>query len=208
MPNHIKNVLTINGNLEQVKEVRAFLAGEPNEDGTPQIIDFAKIIPVPKIITEIGEPHSFLVEAAQKACGMNPKYGFSNREYTVTDKEQSMFNRMVLAGNSTGFVYWYDWNAYFWGTKWNAYSQKELADNCIKWETAWSSVCNLISIVAAKFPLVSFEYKYADEDTGFNCGYLKFENGIIVSANKPKSQSIEAYNLYFELNPEDKKITH
>jgi len=205
MPNHIKNVLTINGTPEQVKEVREFLAGEPWEDGTSRLIDFRKIIPIPKIFEEIGEVHNGLVEAAQKACGITPKYGFGNFQFEIKPEEQEVFSKMVLAGKSTGFVYWYDYNAYFWRTKWNAYAQLEIAENCIKWETAWAGVHNLVSIVAAKFPLVAFEYKYADEDTGSNVGRLTFEAGVVTHINIPKNQSNEAYELYFELNPEDRE---
>lgn len=100
--------------------------------------------------------------------------------------------------------WWYNWNIKNWGTKWNCYSCKKISDTEFKFQTAWSGVPKLIIKIAEAFPTVKIEYKYADEDTGSNVGSFVI-TGTDVWEKKIESQSKEAYELYFELCPEDKE---
>ncbi len=99
---------------------------------------------------------------------------------------------------------WYEWSRKHWGTKWNA-CHSEQTDNAITFETAWNGVTALMVALSKKFPNVSFEYSYADENTAYNCGKYKIAAGRIISEVLPDGGSKEAYELYFELHPEDRK---
>jgi hypothetical protein len=94
---------------------------------------------------------------------------------------------------------WYDWCWDNWETKWNSYAQ-ETRKNGFEFQTAWSSIPELIKLLSKKFPNVRFNYKYADEDIGHNVGEL-----IILNGNStefiPKGGSKEAYDLAFEILP-------
>jgi len=99
---------------------------------------------------------------------------------------------------------WTSFNRSNWGTKWNAYSQEKVSPTFIKYETAWSSSRKVIQAIADKFPMLKITLKYADEDSGSNVGVIIWHNGDL-SENLPKSQSKDAYDIYFELHPDDKE---
>lgn len=71
---------------------------------------------------------------------------------------------------------WYDWSISNWGTKWNsygydgAYTPQDFDGEHIEFQTAWSRPENVIAALAAKYPDLSFEHKWADEDFGYNTG--------------------------------------
>ena len=50
MPNHITNILTVQGGQEEIDACLAYIVGEKDEDGHQRLIDFDKIIPAPKHI--------------------------------------------------------------------------------------------------------------------------------------------------------------
>lgn len=49
---------------------------------------------------------------------------------------------------------------------------------------------------------VEFEYMYADEDSGSNTGKMRIKNGEILESIFPESQSVEGYEIYFEIHPD------
>lgn len=99
--------------------------------------------------------------------------------------------------------WWYNWNIENWGTKWGAYSFKREAINVFYFETAWSSVPLIVSAISKAFPEVTIIYKWADEDSGYNCGVATYKNGLLKEV-KPDGGSIEAYDIYFDLHPESR----
>lgn len=123
-------------------------------------------------------------EEKQKAFDLGLKYIANKSKY----------------GHST----WLGWKREHWGTKWNAYSQSFESPNTIRFETAWNGVPALMSILSQKFPDVEFHYTYASEDSGYCVGEGTFLNGE-GTMYEPEGQSTEAYNIYFELFPEDKE---
>lgn len=215
MPNHIKNKLEIIGSEEQIKSVREFLKGEPYEDGDERFVDFNKIIPIPKVIEDVGEVHMGIVTAVKKKYN-TPLHENSliagleilNREKQSLEfekqEDQEALERACRAYEETGYIYWYDWNIAKWGTKWNAYSIKAESDNVLTWETAWSCVLDLMKIISEKFPDVELFYQWADEDTGSNCGQAKIKNGD-TWLYEPESGSNKAYELALSLWPDKKE---
>lgn len=100
--------------------------------------------------------------------------------------------------------WWYNWNKNNWGTKWNSYSHERESWNTFVFETAWANVKALMLILSKSIPETEIIYEYADEDTGYNCGYFKIKNGEILESEIPKGGTIEAYDLSFKLRPEYK----
>lgn len=99
---------------------------------------------------------------------------------------------------------WMAWRREHWGTKWNTYEPVKVSDNTFEFQTAWNGIPAIIKEMSKNFPDVYFIYMYADEDTGSNTGMGIFYNGM-GGVGTPENQSIEAYNLAFELNPHQKE---
>lgn len=100
-----------------------------------------------------------------------------------------------------GYPSWFEWRCDKWGTKWNAYEVELIDDNIVEFETAWSAPFPIIERLAELFSGVTFEHKWADEDTAYNCGTHRYANGERVSEFRPESGSNEAYELAFDLRP-------
>jgi hypothetical protein len=64
---------------------------------------------------------------------------------------------------------WYQWSCSHWGTKWNAYDMVVDTDG-IRFETAWSCPEPIVRKLAEMLPGVEWQWAYADEDIGSNCG--------------------------------------
>lgn len=209
MPNHIQNRLRIIGPSERVKEIFSLIKSDEEEAQ----IDFEKIIPTPQVIKDVDNI-SFDVENAVKAfvdapLSDNPLVAAlqakSRESATLPKEKQKQFELALKAYKETGFVYWYDWNIAHWGTKWNAYDQndKRNTEDTIFFQTAWSAPLPVIQRLAQIFSDVEIHVDYADEDSGSNAGRIICRDGRAY-VSKLDSQSIEAYELYFELNPDDR----
>lgn len=104
---------------------------------------------------------------------------------------------------------WYDWSIAHWRTKWNsygydgAYTSQDFDGEQIEFQTAWSRPENVIAALAAKYPDLSFEHKWADEDFGYNTGKKKYENGEEMFCDIPPGGSKEALELAAEVHDVD-----
>ena len=103
-----------------------------------------------------------------------------------------------------GYKTWYDWCNANWGTKWNSSECKKIGIDTFEFTTAWCGVPNLINKMVTDYPNLKITYKYACEETGYNCGMYIFAFGD-VEKRIPENGSKEAYDLSFELNPENKE---
>lgn len=72
---------------------------------------------------------------------------------------------------------WYDWSIENWGTKWDVSETYEDEEGYICFDTAWSTPIELISTLSEKYPNLSFEVQFADEDLGQNTGLYILANG-------------------------------
>lgn len=52
MANHCYSTLTFDGPAEALTELREAIAGDPDYDGTPNHIDFERIVPIPPVVSE------------------------------------------------------------------------------------------------------------------------------------------------------------
>lgn len=207
MPNHISNRLVFDGPSDKVAELREFLRNE--REG--ECVDFNAIVPMPQCLRDPMEfPHHIVTAVAafveaplseNEAIAMLQRDSRSRAQFKFEDPtEQELFDKGVSNYRECGYIYWYDWCAEKWGTKWNAYNSKETEEG-VEFETAWSAVPVLVSLLARYFPDVRIGYVYADEDAGFNTGRFMFHNNAF-HKDIPEGGSFEAYEMYFELRPE------
>lgn len=104
---------------------------------------------------------------------------------------------------------WYDWSISNWGTKWNsygydgAYIPQDFDGKHIEFQTAWSRPENVIAALAAKYPDLSFEHKWADEDFGYNTGKKEYENGEEMFSDIHPGGSKEALEMAAEVHDVD-----
>ena len=91
---------------------------------------------------------------------------------------------------------WYPWRLAHWDTKWNSHDC-DLSEHDFYISTAWSCPVNIFRKLSELLQ-VSFDVIYADEDCGYNTGYLTVDNGEIYYNSTPAGGSIEACELYNE----------
>lgn len=194
MPNHITNVVKISDlGGTNLSDVHASLLNEA------RMVDFNKISPCPECLKDF-EPDSQVLNIASVLLGLptsdhplisaleklNRDSDFESY-VQMSDMQKSNVLRAVENHKACGFMYWYDWNNENWGTKWNAYSQpKDGFDSDsveFTFETAWSHPLHLIEVLSKKLPNVTFEVKFADEDTGSNCGTYTIKDGLVTNAD-------------------------
>lgn len=166
MPNHVRNILKFK-NLKP-DDVTLLLASitEPivHEDKFKPIerfaITFDKIIPEPQ--REEDCPKEFRIKSKKDA-------GIS------IDEDRPWFN-------------WYEWHIKNWDTKWDAYDCTTTIGKTyvtFVFSTAWTAPMKIIE----KLRLFGydFDYKFADEDYGNNCGFGSFtcEQGLDMNYDPP-----------------------
>lgn len=197
MPNHITNQLIVTANSnEEIQKFLDVIKGNNTMDGKQQAIDFNNIIPMPSGLrnTEASSYvddsiYYYLVKSSQEhlierilryplAYNMDRFAGYTDKKLADMMKIGKQY---VDKFNKYGAINWYDWSIKNWGTKWNAYdsSVSMISDtSAVVWfDTAWSGVPTIIQKLSEMFPSLSFEYQFADEDMGYNCGSGYSEDG-------------------------------
>lgn len=111
--------------------------------------------------------------------------------------ERSKEGRMAML--RFGYPSWYEWRREHWGTKWNA-SDISPIENGVVFDTAWSAPHPILRRLAKCFPDVRITHRWADEDTGYNCGECVYHNGT-TDETIPEGGSYEAYEIAFDLWP-------
>ena len=211
MPNHIQNRLRFIGEAADVQAVLAHIAGK-YDDGTPMQIDFNKIVEMPATLSQVHDNATSIIEGEGwgEPISLNGylKQFRSKLTGSEADKLKQIDKFVTDVRNYLlyGYASFYNWSIANWGTKWNAYQQGDKRDtiDTIHFQTAWSAPVDLIGKLAATFPAVEIEMTYADEDAGSNTGKLRFVNGELAEAIQPKSQSLEGWELFFELHPDER----
>lgn len=173
-------------------------------------IDFACLFSQEaKSPTEMLKDGNFGTLASRLAANTAMEHLIGKRDGNVKDLSEVDFNNFIQCLKNYrehGSINWYDWNVKNWGTKWNAYDQNDERNTAdtIYFQTAWSSPIALIQELSKMFSLVKIALTYADEDSGNNAGKIIFENGEAIEVNQPEGQSTDAYEIYFELHPDNK----
>jgi len=173
--------------------------------------DFDKIVHMPESLNvtsgSLGEMAHQLLFGTKKQKFFqidNTEQQARFAKMDIERQKEAVADAIVYQDNLVkyGYTTWYDWAIANWGTKWNSSSCEKIADNMYIFTTAWSGVPDLVLKMSASFPDIKILYKYADEDSGSNTGSFVIQNGEISEFTKPKSQSKEGYDLYFELHPD------
>lgn len=198
MPNYVKNVIRFQ-NATEAEAVKSFMeggfdfnkltpmakslkicAGSCTDDALSLLYHTGKRDEAPAFLRTLDElneryPHG---EGHEREWFMTPgDWGCPNPK-TWEDLEayaDIIAENIRLYGHSD----WYNWAYANWGTKWNA-GEVYWSGDSVEFDTAWSDVRELMWKLADKFK-ISFDYYYADEDIGCNCGELYFfcEDGEI-----------------------------
>jgi len=216
MPNHVKNIVRFNAEPEKAFEIFNFIRRDNGELGS---FDFNKIIQMPEELE---------IEASSRgAAGYKAYKEFIKRMSEeelllmedITKLRDNIINKYDINKNifelgkkyyfnvkNYGTPTWYEWSINNWGTKWNAYDCDILdeedmvnSNHTICFQTAWSSVPDIIRKLSELFSEIEFEYSYADEDLGNNCGELNFKSGEYTHSCIPdfgkESQEL-AFNIW------------
>lgn len=189
MPNHVRNIVTINGSAEHIKEfklkhINAYKYIE--EDSSVEICPFS-------FQTIIPRPESLDIESSTRAMdGLDYVLGDEAKKKQIRSRfwrmDDEEFNKIVELGKTAKRnleLYdakdWYDWDIDNWGTKWDCYDVelKTLDDTevVIVFNTAWSCPEPVYGELARLHPDLSIQVEYADEDLGNNCGVKIYEGG-------------------------------
>ncbi|MBV7268393.1 hypothetical protein [Winogradskyella luteola] len=168
--------------------------------------------PLDKSPSELFKERNYSALSTRMAASTAMDHLTAKREGNVkdlSDDEFEIFVQCLRNVRNHGDTSWFEWSKKNWGTKWNAYglNDERNTEDTIYFQTAWNGVPNLILLLSKKFPDVKFDYKYADEDTGSNCGLGIFENGNH-DFREPDNLSNECYEIAFELNPDAEKYYH
>ena len=78
-----------------------------------------------------------------------------------------------------GYDNWYNWSIANWGTKWNCYDV-HADSNFVEFDTAWCTPKPLFQALSTMYPEALLTIEYADEDIGYNCGVLTYQNGKLL----------------------------
>lgn len=196
MPNHVTTILKISGEGPNIEKC---LYEIKSEEG--YVIDFRNIIPMP--IGLQSDSVDSIVEGLVN-------YAFGEKSYLIrglkeiTDKQWDEFIKMLSCKRKYGYCSWYDWSIANWGTKWNSYNGKLVEPNIIRFQTAWSFPIPVMRELSKKYPNLTFDCTYADEDTGANAGKFVFVDGC-ETCRTPPDGSREAYDIAFEVCPEERE---
>jgi len=215
MPNHISNILTIEGEASLVAQIKSDIISVDAE-GDIRHIDFDKIIPRPDSLditsgSATDNGIAILKYRAGDATKINEIMGYQwATEFATPD---DLIENLISSGRANleeaqraldnerlyGHRDWYSWSIANWGTKWNAYDTIQREDDSIYFQTAWSTPYPVMLALSAKYPEAIIKVRFADEDFGHNVGEYILQNGDVVDENIPDGGSEEAYEMAAEI---------
>jgi hypothetical protein len=116
-------------------------------------LDFNTIIPMPAHQPDINKPNAFFADG------------------NLGQEERKKF----------GTNNWLDWSNTNWGTKWNAEETMVIDGNPleISFNTAWSTVDEVIAQLSRMFPTAVIEYSFIDDSMEYS-GFNVYQNEGVV----------------------------
>lgn len=207
MPNHVENIITLQGDEKKIREM---LEAIKNDDLGIGTIDFNKITGMSKRLDiEAGSRTKRGLDFYKGFIEVYTLGGTMNMDKlrSIPVKSEEIFLRQRKdiprdeweLGKAAwqnirdfGAPTWYEWCNQNWGTKWNAYGYDESRDysggNNIWFQSAWAAPHPVIEKLAARYPEITFEHEWADEDIGQNCGRYSYQNGERIEEYFPEAQ--------------------
>jgi hypothetical protein len=197
MPNNVTNILKITGknSKEILDSLEAFGGDEKN------YIDFNLIIKMPESLKYTTSPCKYELVILNAIKGIKSSEKIKQvlmdlKLSKIATPEEKDFDAALTNFIYYGYFDWYAWSLGNWGTKWNSYNSKRLTDNTVKFQTAWSTPEQVIKKLSELYPKNSFTVRYADEDTGSNCGRYIYKAGDLLEDYSPgpcRSPAAKAY---------------
>lgn len=202
MPNYIKNRVKFVGESGELIRVYEFL----KDDNGNVNMDFNKVVPMSEELniqagsqTSTGLEYFNLIMKREQCLDMKCTTSQIKAIEALPDFEKiKELGKKALSNLAKyGHTTWYDWSIDNWGTKWNAMNVT-WENETLVFETAWNHPEPVLVELSNLFPQVQICLEYADEDTGYNCGKVVYQNGEM-NKDIPEDGSKEAYEIAFEL---------
>jgi hypothetical protein len=208
MPNHITNILKVEGSPERVKELLDTIKGEEAN----HLIDFNKIVPMPETLHITS---GSVIDNAIALLSNDKNYFKKMLDYPWVKEEEikniTQLKRRIKKGISKkdfeeaklaikniemyGHKDWYSWSNANWGTKWNSYDNARVNENTISFDTAWSTPFPVMEKLSEMFTDVTLHIAFADEDIGNNCGFYVLIGGKIQKEYLPSGYEATKFAL-------------
>lgn len=213
MPNHVTNIIEFHCSKKVFQEIAEFIRKDDSFFGS---VDFNKVLPMP--------PELDIEAGSRGDQGLKMYKEYLNRLALFTTPEDIRHLRQEYLDKvkddpeifelgekyywnlkKHGATTWYDWRINHWGTKWNAYDCVEVDPDAkyLQFNTAWSGVPDILSLLSEQFPDVQITYKWSDEDIGYNVGIATFLDGELKEYDSMPGGSKEAYELAAEVHDFD-----
>lgn len=124
----------------------------------------------------------------------------------ASDGEHISFEKILPRPKEIGDG-WYDWSLENWGTKWDVSETYEDENGWVCFDTAWSTPFVIMLKLSERYPDLTLEVKFADEDLGNNCGEYILKNGEDIESNYyGLEEACEVWGYdYEEMFPEIKR---
>lgn len=203
MPNYVKNILSFDGDPDQVSRLFSTIQGE---DGP---MDFNKLIPMPPELeieagsrTTVGfKKYMAFWVVTGLHTEMEPAYLAAHPEI---DREEWDLGKQAFHNlRKFGYPTWYEWRIQNWGTKWNA-SGAEVLDGRLSFLTAWNAPKQILEKLSQMFPSITIHHTWADKDIGHNCGERTYQSGVETQEHLPTGQdAIELGCDLWDIDPEE-----
>lgn len=195
MPNHVTNVVRLQGDEDKIHEILEAIKNDEHGIGT---IDFDKIIPMPeslnieagsKIYDALKAYQEFVSEYMSKHdiiqidASAIPKVSedaFLKDRKDIEEDEWNLGKQAYENQAKYGTPTWFEWRINCWDTKWNAYGfddPQNRKTNEIRFNTAWSAPHTVLEKLSELYPKIQIEHSWADEDIGQNCGRRSYSEG-------------------------------
>ncbi|MCY9864984.1 hypothetical protein OTK49_20930 [Vibrio coralliirubri] len=192
VPNNITNIVRVIS--EDAKQVQNALMSLMSPDGC---VDFNRLIPMPKILQNTSSPNYDTGIDCLEQTGYLDWYSWSLANwgtkwngYDVSfdglktlpfrrwhRKKLKNRNRRLRMVVETCYAARIDKKRF---KKW----VKVHGLNSINFDTAWRCPRPVFVTLSKKYPELTFEITYADEDIGSNCGRYQLKNGYVISTNE------------------------
>ena len=213
MPNHVTNIIEFHCSKKVFQEIAEFIRKDDSFFGS---VDFNKVLPMPPELDieagSRGEQGLKLYKEFLKWKEEQPLTGSQEevlRDYIQRmeiDPETIELGKQYVENLlNYGATTWYDWRIRHWGTKWNAYDCVEVDPDAkyLQFNTAWSGVPDILSLLSEQSPDVQITYKWSDEDIGYNVGIATFLDGELKEYDSMPGGSKEAFELAAEVHDFD-----
>lgn len=190
MPNHVTTRAVVTGEKDELGRFCNLFYSEDSQGNF--VVDFNKIIPMPKILKDTveGTVSTTGVVLMRVADGMDSAENDLSEAFvthmrdeldmqsdTLQDVAMKFLDKhpdyekygalRLLAKAETGYYSWYSWALANWGTKWNAYDCRLefQAEKYVEFcfNTAWSFPEPVFRKLAKMFPTLTFECDCYDE---------------------------------------------